>query len=180
MTAALVVIDVQNAVVADAHDRHGVIERIVGLVGRARAAGRPVVWVRHADDELVHGSHDWNLVDELGPGENEPVVDKNLGDAFEGTALADVLTERGITRLYVTGAQTDFCVRSTLHGAIARGFDAVLVRDCHTTDDRDLGSTRIMASDVVAHTNFYWQWQRTLANVGGTIDSGSVDFGAVD
>jgi nicotinamidase-related amidase len=177
VTRALIVIDVQNAVVRNAHDRGGVVARIADLVDRARTAGCPVIWVRHTDDELVRGSHEWELVDSLRPSENEPVIDKSFGDAFEGTVLQDVLAERGVTSLYVTGAQTDFCVRSTLHGAITRGHDAILVRDCHTTDDKDLGSTLIVAADIIAHTNFYWQWHRTVANEGGTIDSEEIDFG---
>lgn len=177
MTRALIVIDVQNAVVQKAHDRGGVVARIADLVDRARAAGCPVIWVRHSDDELVRGSHEWELVDEMRPSQDEPVIDKSFGDAFEGTMLQDVLAKQGVARLYVTGAQTDFCVRSTLHGAITRGHDAILVRDCHTTDDKNLGSTVIAATDIIAHTNFFWQWHRSVTNEGGTIGSEEIDFG---
>lgn len=179
MTSALVVIDVQNAVVAHAHDRRGVIDRIAELVDRARRAERPVIWVRHSDDELAHGTHDWELVEELKPRDDEPMIDKNFGDAFEETRLREVLDERGVSRLYVCGAQTDFCIRSTLHGAIARGHDAILVRDCHTTDTKELGSTVLDAADIIAHTNMYWHWHRTASNVGGTIVSGELDFANV-
>ena len=41
----------------------------------------------------------------------------------------------GVGRLIVVGAQTDACIRSTLHGAIVRGYDATLVSDAHTTED---------------------------------------------
>ena len=46
-----------------------------------------------------------------------------------------MLAERGVGRLVVAGAQTDACIRSTLHGAITRGYDATLVADAHTTED---------------------------------------------
>lgn len=176
MTAALVVIDVQNAVVTNAHDRDGVIARLVELVNRARRAGVPVIWVRHGDEELVPETHGWTIVDELVPAHDEAVIDKSFGDAFEGTTLSEELARRGVSRLYVSGAQTDFCVRSTLHGALARGLDAILVKDCHTTDDKDLGSVHLAASDIVAHTNFYWHWQRAAHNVGGTISAAEIDF----
>ena len=48
---ALLVIDVQNGVMAGAHDRDGVIATIDALVGKARAAGAPVVWVQHSSDD---------------------------------------------------------------------------------------------------------------------------------
>ena len=35
----------------------------------------------------------------------------------------------------VTGAQTEECIRGTLHGALVRGYDATLVGDAHTTED---------------------------------------------
>lgn len=176
MTTALLVIDVQNAVVANAHDRDGVIARLVTLVGRARRSGCPVIWVRHSDEELVPGTPGWNLVDGLAPSEDEPVIEKNFGDSFEGTSLGQALAERNISRIYVSGAQTDFCIRSTLHGAVTRGYDAILVSDCHTTDDKSLGSFSMAARDVIAHTNFYWKWHRTASNVGGAIESDEIKF----
>ena len=80
---ALMVIDVQNGVVAGSHDRDGVIGNINALVDKARAEEVPVVWVQHSDDGLEQGSDDWRIVDELSPGDGEPVVQKNYGDSFE-------------------------------------------------------------------------------------------------
>ena len=59
---------------------------------------------------------------------------KRYGDSFEATDLEPVLAERGVGRLIVTGAQTDACMRSTLHGAFVRGYDVTLVDDAHTTE----------------------------------------------
>ena len=52
---------------------------------------------------------------------------------FPVEELVRRLAERGVGRLVVTGAQTDACVRSTLHGAFVRGYDVTLVADAHTT-----------------------------------------------
>ena len=73
---------------------------------------------------------------ELKPDDAEPLVEKNYGDAFEDTNLEKVLSGLGVGRLVVAGAQTDACIRSTLHGAFARGYDATLVSDAHTTEDQ--------------------------------------------
>src|SRR3954453_872290 len=132
---ALLVVDVQNGVVGDAYDRDTVVANIGILVDKARAAAVDVVWVQHSDDDLPRDSESWQYVPELVRTDSEPLVHKAYGDSFEETDLESVLAARGIGRLVVAGAQTDQCVRSTLHGAIARGYDATLVSDAHTTED---------------------------------------------
>jgi nicotinamidase-related amidase len=89
---ALVVVDVQNGVVAGAHDRDAVVANVAGLVDRARAEGVPVVWVQHNDEGLVRESEEWRIVPELAPGEDEPLVEKTYGDSFEDTPLESVST----------------------------------------------------------------------------------------
>ncbi|QFS93556.1 isochorismatase family protein [Mycolicibacterium sp. OfavD-34-C] len=118
---ALIVVDVQNAVVADAYRRDTVVANIGDLVDRARREGVAVVWVRHHDDALVAGSDGWQIVPDLVPHPDEPIVDKQYGDSFESTTLESVLSSRGVGRLVVVGAETDACVRSTLHGAFYPG-----------------------------------------------------------
>lgn len=173
---ALVVIDVQNGVVAGAHERDAVVARIAGLVDRARAAGVDVVWVQHSGEGLQVGSDAWQYVPELVRQESEPLVHKEFGDSFEATDLEQVLAERGIGSLLVTGAQTDMCVRSTLHGALARGYDATLVSDAHTTED--LSAYGAPTPDlVIAHTNLYWAEQRAPGRTAGTVTAAEVSFG---
>ena len=89
--------------------------------------------------------------------DGEPLVQKEYGDSFEATDLESVLAERGVGALVVSGAQTDACIRSTLHGAIIRGYDATLVPDAHTTEDLTR-VRRSAARQVIAHTNLYWQF----------------------
>ncbi|MEV1331345.1 cysteine hydrolase family protein [Micromonospora costi] len=172
---ALLVIDVQNGVVAGAHDRDAVIANIDTLVTRARAEGVPVIWVQHSDDHLAQGSDDWRYVPELVRDESEPLVHKNYGDSFEGTDLEAVLAERGVGRLVVTGAQTDACIRSTLHGGFVRGYDVTLVGDAHTTEDLSAYGAPPPAQ-VIAHTNLYWQHQSAPGRTGGTVDTAGVTF----
>jgi nicotinamidase-related amidase len=172
---ALLVVDVQNGVVGEAHDRDAVVANIGTLVDRARQQQIPVVWVQHTDEDLEQGSADWQIVPELTPADAEPLVDKNYGDSFEDTTLESVLSGLGVGRLVVTGAQTDACIRCTLHGAFARGYDAVLVSDAHTTDDR--GQPELpSASQVIAHTNAYWTYQSAPGRTGGTVKTKDVDF----
>jgi nicotinamidase-related amidase len=169
--SALIVIDVQHGVVANAHDRDGVITRIADLVEQARSQSVPVIWVQHHDEELVQGSDEWQIVTELQPRSDEPVVHKSYNDSFEETTLESELAERSVGRLVVTGAQTEWCIRSTLHGAITRGYDALLVSDAHTTEDM---SQSIPATSVIEMTNRYWMWHSAPGRAAGVETSAAV------
>ena len=174
---ALLVIDVQNGVVAEAHERDAVVANVGSLVEKARQEGIPVVWVQHSDEDLAKGSDEWRIVPELAPGDAEPLVHKNYGDSFEDTTLETVLSGLGVGRLVVVGAQTDACVRSTLHGALARGYDATLVSDAHTTED--LSPWGAPSPDlVIAHTNLYWGNHEAPGRQAGTVEAKDVDFAA--
>jgi nicotinamidase-related amidase len=174
---ALLVIDVQNKVVEGAHDRDKVIANISALVDKARGDGAPVVWVQHSDENLPKGSDGWNYVAELTQAPSEPVVHKSYGDSFEDTDLEEVLAERKVGRVIVTGAQTDACIRSTLHGAMVRGYDVTLVGDAHTTEDLSEWGAPPPAQ-VIAHTNLYWEEQSAPGRVGGTVTTDAVEFAA--
>ncbi|MFD3926784.1 cysteine hydrolase family protein [Streptomyces sp. NPDC058614] len=173
--AALLIIDVQNGSMADAHDRDRVITNINTLVDRARAEHVPVVWVQHSDDHLKRDSESWQYVPELVRRDTEPLVHKNYGDSFEATELEALLAERGVGQLVVAGAQTDMCIRSTIHGAFARGYDVTLVADAHTTEDLTAYGAP-PPDQVIAHTNLYWQEQAAPGRTGGTADAKEVTF----
>jgi nicotinamidase-related amidase len=173
--AALLVVDVQNGVVAEAYQRDAVVANIGTLVERARREGIPVVWVQHEDEELVPGSDNWRIVPELAPGDGEPLVEKLFGDAFEDTILESVLADLGVGRLHVVGASTDACIRSTIHGALVRGYDTALVSDAHTTDDQSEWGAPPPAV-VIAHTNLYWTYQAAPGRTAGTVETADVDF----
>ncbi len=172
---ALLVVDVQNGVVAGAHQRDAVVANVGSLVDKARSEGVPVVWVQHADEGLATGSDDWRIVPELDPAEAEPLVHKIYGDSFEDTELESVLSGLGVGRLVVVGAQTDACIRSTLHGALVRGYDATLVSDAHTTEDQTAWGAP-PPDQVIAHTNLYWTHQTAPGRTAGTARTSDVDF----
>ena len=173
---ALLVVDVQTGVVGAAHGRDAVVANVGSLVERARREQVPVVWVQHSDDELVRDSDDWRIVPELAPDDAEPLVEKHYGDSFDDTTLETVLSELAVGRLVVVGAQTDECIRSTLHGAIVRGYDATLVSDAHTTEDQTAWGAP-PPDQVIAHTNLYWTYHAAPGRAAGTVETKNVDFG---
>src|SRR3989440_7330277 len=174
---ALRVSGVQNGGVTGAPERDTVVANIGSLVEKARRERVPVVWVQHNEAQLARGSEDWRIVPELTPDQAEPLVEKNYGDAFEDTTLETVLSGLGVGRLVVVGAQTDACVRSTLHGAFARGYDATLVSDAHTTEDQTSWGAP-PPDQVITHTNLYWTYQSAPGRTAGTMESKEVDFGS--
>jgi nicotinamidase-related amidase len=174
---ALMVIDVQNGVVEGTHARDAVVANISSLVERARSEGVPVVWVQHSSQYLPQDTEAWEIVPELSRMDAEPIVHKTFADSFEDTDLEDVLARGSIGRLVVSGAQTDECIRSTIHGAFVRGYDVTLVGDAHTTEDQtEYGAPP--PDKVIAHTNLYWQYHTAPGRTAGVAEAGTVDFGS--
>jgi nicotinamidase-related amidase len=172
---ALMVIDVQNGVVTGTHQRDAVVANIGTLVDKAREEGVPIIWVQHSDENMPKGSDPWQYIPELARQESEPLVHKTYADSFEATDLEDVLTEAGVGRLVVTGAQTDECIRSTIHGAFVRGYDVTLVGDAHTTEDQSEWGAPT-PDKVIAHTNLYWQYHTAPGRTAGVAETKDVTF----
>jgi nicotinamidase-related amidase len=172
---ALLVVDVQNGVVADAHERDLVVANIADVVDRARSADVPVVWVQHESEGLPARSEQWRIVPELSPADGEPLVAKRYGDSFEDTQLESILDGLRVGRLVVCGAQTDACIRSTLHGAFVRGYDTTLVSDAHTTEDLTQWGAP-PPDKVIAHTNLYWADQQAPGRTAGIVEAKDVEF----
>jgi nicotinamidase-related amidase len=175
---ALLVVDVQQGVVERGHQRDDVVGNIGSLVEKARREDVPVIWVQHSDEGLTKGSDEWRIVAELSPMDSEPLIEKHYGDSFEDTNLESVLSDLEIGRLIVVGAQTDACIRSTLHGAFTRGYDAMLVSDAHTTDDQSEWGAPT-PDKVIAHTNLYWTYQDAPGRTAGTVETKDVKFESV-
>jgi nicotinamidase-related amidase len=175
--SVLLVVDVQNGVMEQAFQSRAVIGNIARAVERARAEGVPVIWVQHADDELTHGSPDWEIVPELAPGDREPRIHKRFNSSFEATELEDELRRLGATRVVLAGAATNWCIRATAYGALDRGYDLTLVSDAHTTGSMDLGDGVVIdPKPVVDELNAVMSWVTYPGRVSTTATSGDVAF----
>ena len=154
----LIVIDVQNDVMEDAHDAQGVLNRIARMVTHAHASGMPVVYVQHEDEWMEPGSRGWEIRTEVAPSGGDPAVHKHYPDAFADTDFEETLDRLGIGELVLSGAQSDGCVRATLHRALAEGYDVTLVADAHTTSDREYQGVLIPAEMSVTQLNASAPW----------------------
>lgn len=158
---ALLVVDVQVGVVEGAYRRDEVVSTVADLVGRARDASVPVVWVQHHDEELVRGSDRWQWVESLGPAGAEPVVEKSYGDAFAGTDLESTLADLDVSEVVLVGAASEQCIRCTMHSAVIRGYDVSLVAGAHTTTDLTefgLPEPRVVIAFVDSIAQFGMEW----------------------
>ena len=150
---ALLVIDVQNGVVADAYRRDEVIANIEQAVAKARSATVPVVWVQHSDEEPEIDSDAWQIVSELIPLHGEAMVRKTFRRSFEGTDLESILASLNVSHLVVCGAQSNNCVRHTSHDALAKGYDVTLISDAHTTSSYEWRGHKVEAQAVIEEQN---------------------------
>lgn len=151
--SALLVIDVQVDVVTGCFEAEKRTANIVNLVSFARANSIPVIWVQHNDEELVQGSAGWQLVESLVPLASEAIIHKNYRSSFEATNLDEVLAELNVGHLIMCGAQSNYCVRNTLHAAIERGYDVTLIADAHTTCDEYADDQVIPGANIVNELN---------------------------
>lgn len=156
---ALVVVDVQVGVMANSWDAPRIIQNIAVAVAKARSQGVPVIWVQHADEELVYGSPEWQIVPELTPAEGELRIYKQFNSSFEQTALEEKLAEIGAAHLVLAGAATNWCIRATAYGALDRGYDLTLIKDGHTTGTIEFqDGSKIEAADIILELNVAMKW----------------------
>ncbi|MFG3291096.1 isochorismatase family protein [Streptomyces sp. NPDC048179] len=150
---ALLIIDMQRALLKDAHDVEACLSTVAELAARARAARVPVVYLRQRFDQVPA---EWLAVHPaLTPEPGDLVLDKDSADSFLGTTLGEVLAERAVRRLVVTGYASDYCVDSTSRSALSHGYDLVLVADGHTTVERPDGAVPTAAQIVAHHSEIF-------------------------
>lgn len=155
MSRALVVIDVQQGMFTlqpPLHRDGEVVERIAGLLRRARAASLPIFHVQHdggPGDLLAKGTPGWAHHPAVAPRPGEPVIEKQHSSAFHDTDFHAQLQSRGIDHLIVAGLQTEMCVDSACRHAVALGYRVTLVADAHSTYD----SRVLPAQSIIDHHN---------------------------
>ena len=165
-TRALLVIDVQKDVVANAVKTPEVIANINSLISNARTSNVPVIWVQHSDDYLVKGSTGWEIVDELKPLPDDVRIYKTHPSSFAETDLQAQLESLGTKSLVITGAQTDYCVNATSNAGVELGYQVTLVSDAHTTEDSDTKT----ANDLIDEKN------STFAQIGEFLKTSEISF----
>ncbi len=174
----LLIVDMQAGVMTDVLDAERVTAKAALTVERARAQGAPVIWVQHENEEMPHGSPQWQLAEGLEAAEGERIIRKGYNSSFEETDLEEHLTEIGATHIVLAGASTNWCVRATAYAALERGFDLTLLSDAHGTEilDPEDGGPPIPAEDIVRELNTIMSWLRYPGRRCGTATAAEIDF----
>jgi len=149
---ALLVIDVQSALISRADREAEVLAAISSLVERARAVNTPVIYLQHCHatyTPMMRGAPGWLIHTSVAPEPGELVIEKTASDGFYQTNLQSELERLAVGRLVICGLQTEFCVDATCRAAFSREFEIVLAADAHTTMD-----AVAKASIVVQHHNY--------------------------
>lgn len=177
--AILLVVDMQVGVMKESWDAARITGNVARVVERARADGVPVMWVQHADQDLVYESPEWRLVPELAPAAGEPLIHKAFNSSFEQTTLDQELARVGATHIALAGAATNWCIRATAYGALDRGYDLTLIKDAHTTGTMELDNgVTIEAASVVQELNVAMTWLSYPGRTNGTATAEEVEFGS--
>ena len=154
---ALLIIDVQNVFFDKyssdyAYHVDEILNRIKGMISRARKAGVPVIYIQHDEDEgfpLEPGKPGWQINPEIAPTKEDLIIHKRTPDSFYGTSLQAELETRGIRRLIIAGFQTEWCIDTTVRRAYSLEYDVTVVEDAHSTCDTMI----LKAPQIIAHHN---------------------------
>lgn len=138
---ALLVVDVQQGLFQKStpiYQSEQLLQNINALIERARQCDVPVIYIQHCDSRsLVKDSLEWQLHPGLHPLESDAFVCKEHSNAFEETNLTQILDEKKVGRLVVTGLVTHGCVKNTCLGGRELGYPVLLVADAHSSFSQD-------------------------------------------
>jgi nicotinamidase-related amidase len=156
---ALLIIDIQNDYFP------GGRFPLVGPEDAAAAASRVLAKFRAGDEPIVHVQHVWDAEDAaffrpgtpgveihgaVAPAAGEPVVQKELPNAFLGTGLEERLRGDGIDALVVAGMMSSMCVDATVRAASDLGFGVTVVHDACAAPDLEFNGTQVDGRTVHA------------------------------
>jgi nicotinamidase-related amidase len=157
--SALLVVDAQVGVLSSVWDAKRIVGNLETLVAKARAAGIPVIWVQHSDNELKYGSEPWRLAPNFVPTAAEIAIHKKYNSSFANTDLDPKLKSLGISRLVLAGAASNWCIRATAYAAVDRGYNLVVVSDAHSTEPIQLSGGKVVPAEaIVADLNTVFEW----------------------
>ncbi|WP_449219833.1 cysteine hydrolase family protein [Tistrella mobilis] len=172
---ALVVIDVQNDYFPGGSWPLVGIEaaaaNVARLIAAFRAAGEPVVHVRHEFTRegapfFVAGSDGARIHESVTPAEGEPVVLKHFPNAFRETGLDALLREMGVDQVVIAGAMSHMCIDAGARAARDLGFEVTVAHDACATRDQEFGGVIVPAAQV--HAAFMAALGFAYANVVAT------------
>lgn len=149
---ALLIVDVQVGLLEGkepAYRANEVLDRIRVLIGKARRAGAPVIYMQHQGKRMRPETSEWQIHPSVAPQKGDVVIHKQASDSFYRTLLQHELDARGVKHLVIVGCKTEYCVDTTSRRATTLGYNVTLVSDAHTTTDNGA----LTAPQIITHHN---------------------------
>jgi len=159
-STSLLVIDVQRGLFTRStpiYKAEALLSNIQSLIERAHNAAIPVIYVQHESDKVFPvGSEGWQLHSSLHPRDDELIIHKRHGSAFEETSLGEELQMLGVSHLVVCGLVTHGCIKAGCQDALKKGYRVTLASDAHSNYSKD-------AAKIIE------KWNTNLAQEGATV-----------
>ncbi|MDI4585117.1 isochorismatase family protein [Oenococcus sp. UCMA 14587] len=152
MSEVLIVIDMQNGL-KDIYQRDQVINKVNQRIDRYRSEKKPLVFLQHIDENMPIFSHEWSLFDDLHNQATDRYFNKYRPDSFYQTGLESFLKLNKITSIELCGAQTEYCVDTTIRVAFHLGFRISILKKGFSTFDSDV----LTARQINRHHLHIWQ-----------------------
>ena len=159
---ALVIVDVQRGfddpTFWGTRNNPACEDNIAALLAAWRAAGRPVVFVRHDDtgssSSPLRPDGAGNAFKPLLTGEPDLLVSKDVHSSFHGEPdLAAWLRENDLDSIAICGITTNHCCETTARVGGNLGFDVLFVLDAtHTFDRTGPDGTTLTADELARAT----------------------------
>ncbi|AYV66235.1 MULTISPECIES: isochorismatase family protein [Niallia] len=161
MKQALIIIDMQeiffNHPKNYLYDRIQLVKNINILIKQAHEKNIQVIFIQHTDPNeqsaLYEGKNDWKLHQNLLLSTTDKIIKKSKWDAFYKTELLEYLKSKAIEQLIFAGAQTEFCLDTTIRAAYSLGFQQnLLYQNTHST----INGSILNADNIIDHHESIW------------------------
>lgn len=155
LSDALLIIDLQKGVCFE-DKRIDHFAELVTLINQRiqlyREQSKPIIFIQHCDDELIPQSSAWEIIEELDRKKLDTIIQKTHANSFYHTDLQKVLQQHHITSLEICGAQTQYCIDTTIKFAHGLGYRLTMLKNASTTYDNDF----LSAADTIAFYENIW------------------------
>ena len=149
----LLVIDMQEHF-RDMGER--ITPQLNGVIDECRSKKVPTIFTQHGHKDVEldsgvlgqfwghermirYGSEDWKLLPELHIKDDDILIDeKRTYDAFFNTRLEDILHQRGVNTVIISGVMTNLCCETTARSAFVHDFQVIFLSDGTATESKEM------------------------------------------
>ncbi len=156
----LLVIDLQKGVASAGNslaDLEQVIQGVNERIAYYRKNDKPILFIQHEGEGLVKDSLHWELLPEIDARSTDIYMGKTHANSFYQTELIDILKSYHVQKIELCGAQTEYCVDTTIRYAHGLGYSLFMKKGLHTTTDNG----ELTAEQIRQHHATIWD-QRFL------------------